>query len=161
LRRRSRRSNGGESTLGALRITVEPHASEDLRRHVSDHLDAFNVAATRHAEYHSVSVFLRDERDEVLGGLLGTIWGGWLHVSNLWVAEPLRRSGYGRQLLAAAERYAFERGCTRAWLTTFSFQAPEFYPKLGYEAFAVLEDHPLGHRHHFLQKRLAPPEETR
>lgn len=51
--------------------------------------------------------------------------------------------------------------CTRAWLTTFSFQAPGFYPKLGYETFTVLEDHPAGHRHHFLQKRLAPPRPPR
>jgi GNAT superfamily N-acetyltransferase len=142
--------------MGALRISVEPHAAESLRTHVRDHLDTFNVAATGFAEYHRVSVFLRDERDEVVGGLLGEIWGGWLHVSILWVTEPLRGQGHGRRLLEAAETYARERGCTHAWLTTFSFQAPEFYPKFGYEPFAVLENHPLGHRHHFLQKRLAP-----
>jgi GNAT superfamily N-acetyltransferase len=140
--------------MSELRISVEPHAPESLREHVRDHLDTFNVAATGLSEYHSVSVFLRDDHDEVLGGCLGAIWGGWLSINFLWVAESLRRRGYGRQLLAAAERYAIERGCTRAWLTTFSFQAPEYYPKLGYESFAVLEDHPLGHRHHFLQKRL-------
>jgi GNAT superfamily N-acetyltransferase len=141
--------------MSPLRVSVEPHASESLRQHVRDHLDTFNVAVTGLAEYHTLSVFLRDEHEEVLGGLLGNIWGGWLQVAILWVAEPLRGRGYGRQLLEAAERYAVQRGCTRAWLTTFSFQAPEFYPKLGYEAFAVLEGHPNGHRHHFLQKRLA------
>jgi GNAT superfamily N-acetyltransferase len=141
--------------MSVLRVSVEPHAPESLRQHVRDHLDTFNVAVTGLAEYHTLSVFLRDEHEEVLGGLLGNIWGGWLHVAILWVAEPLRGRGYGRQLLEAAERYAVQRGCTRAWLTTFSFQAPEFYPKLGYEAFAVLEGHPNGHRHHFLQKRLA------
>jgi GNAT superfamily N-acetyltransferase len=141
--------------MSPLRVSVEPHAPESLRQHVRDHLDTFNVAVTGLAEYHTLSVFLRDEHEEVLGGLLGNIWGGWLHVAILWVAEPLRGRGYGRQLLDAAERYAVQRGCTRAWLTTFSFQAPEFYPKLGYETFAVLEGHPDGHRHHFLQKRLA------
>jgi GNAT superfamily N-acetyltransferase len=141
--------------MSVLRVSVEPHAPESLRQHVRDHLDTFNVAVTGLGEYHTLSVFLRDEHEEVLGGLLGNIWGGWLHVAILWVAEPLRGRGYGRQLLEAAERYAVQRGCTRAWLTTFSFQAPEFYPKLGYEAFAVLEGHPNGHRHHFLQKRLA------
>ncbi|MGH7335487.1 MAG: GNAT family N-acetyltransferase [Candidatus Rokuibacteriota bacterium] len=141
--------------MGTLRISLESHAPESLRQHVRDHLDTFNVAVTGLAEYHTVSVFLRDEHDEVLGGLLGNVWGGWLHVAILWVAEGLRGRGYGRQLLEAAERYAVQHGCTRAWLTTFSFQAPAFYPKLGYETFAVLEDYPTGHRHHFLQKRLA------
>jgi GNAT superfamily N-acetyltransferase len=129
-----------------------------MRQHVRGHLNTFNIAVTGHAEYHSVSVFLRDdEHDEVLGGCLGEIWGGWLAVNILWVTEPLRGRGYGRRLLEAAERFAVERGCTRAWLTTFSFQAPDYYPKLGYEPFAVLEDHPLGHRHHFFQKRLPTP----
>ena len=75
-------------------------------------------------------------------------------MSILWVTEPLRGRGYGRQLLEAAEQYAIERGCTQAWLTTFSFQAPEFYPRFGYQSFGVLEGHPTGHRHHFFQKRL-------
>jgi GNAT superfamily N-acetyltransferase len=141
--------------MSTVRISIEPHAAESLRQHVRDHLDTFNVAATGFAEYHAISIFLRGEHDEVMGGLLGALWGGWLHVAILWVAEPLRGRGYGRQLLDAAERYAVERGCTQAWLTTFSFQAPGFYPKLGYERFGVLEDHPTGHRHHFFQKRLA------
>ena len=140
--------------MNTLRISLEPHALTDLRQYVRDHLNTFNVGVTGFTAYHSVSVFLRDEHDEVLGGCLGELWGGWLFVQILWVAEPLRGRGYGRQLLAAAERYAVGRGCTRAWLTTFSFQAPEFYPKLGYEPFAVLENHPVGHRHHFFQKRL-------
>jgi len=95
-----------------------------MRQHVRGHLNTFNVAVTGHAEYHSVTVLLRDEHGEVLGGCLGEIWGGWLAVNILWVIEPLRGRGYGRQLLEAAERFAVERGCTRAWLTTFSFQGP-------------------------------------
>ena len=151
--------------MSELRISVEPHAPENLRAYVRDHLNAFNTAITGFSEYHSVTILLRDERDEVLGGLLGAIWGGWLHVAILWVTAPLRGRGYGRQLLEAAEHYAIERGCTRAWLTTFSFQAPEFDHRFGYESFGVLEDHPTGHRHHFFQKRLvavpAPPGGTR
>src|SRR5262245_41043678 len=140
--------------MSAPRISVEPHAPENLRAFVRDHLNTFNTAVTGFTEYHSVTILLRDDRDEVLGGLLGAIWGEWLHVAILWVTEPLRGRGYGRQLLETAEQYAVERGCTHAWLTTFSFQAPEFYPRFGYESFAVLEDHPKGHRHHFFQKRL-------
>jgi len=140
--------------MSALRISVEPHAPDGLRAHVREHLDAFNTAVTGFSEYHSVTILLRDERDEVLGGLLGAIWGGWLSISILWVTAPLRGRGHGRQLLEAAEQYALERGCTHAWLTTFSFQAPEFYPRFGYESFAVLDDHPLGHCHHFFRKRL-------
>jgi GNAT superfamily N-acetyltransferase len=142
--------------MSSLRVVVEPHASESLKQWVRDHLDTYNVAVTGHAEYHSVSIFLRDEHDEILGGLLGNMWGGWLHVGFLWVTEALRGQGHGSTLLETAERLARERGCQAVWLTTFSFQAPAFYPKFGYEVFATLDDHPSGHRHFFLKKRLVP-----
>ena len=35
-----------------------------------------------------------------------------------------------------------------------SYQAPEFYKKLGYEEYAVVEDWPRGHSKHAFRKRL-------
>lgn len=138
-----------------LRMTVEPQAGDDQRRAVSDRLDLFNVATTGIDEWHSVSVFLRDPDDEVVGGLLGEIWGSWLHVSYLWVAAPFRGRGQARALIARAERFAMERGCAHARLETFSFQAPGFYAKQGYAVFGTLEDCPSpGERLFFLKKTL-------
>jgi GNAT superfamily N-acetyltransferase len=91
-----------------------------------------------------------------LGGLLGNIWGGWLHVTHLWVAAPARRHRNGTRLLQAAEQYAVERGCFAATLETASFEARPFYEKLGYEVFAALEDYPPGHTKYYLRKQLAP-----
>jgi len=53
-----------------------------------------------------------------------------------------------------AELCAIERGCTDAFLDTFSFQARPFYEKLGYRVFGTLEKHPVGHRHYFMNKQL-------
>jgi GNAT superfamily N-acetyltransferase len=91
-----------------------------------------------------------------LGGLLGNIWGGWLHVTHLWVAAPVRNRGNGTRLLRAAEQYAVERGCFASTLETASFEARPFYEKYGYEVFAALEDYPPGHTKFYLRKRLAP-----
>jgi len=38
-----------------------------------------------------------------------------------------------------AEAEARKRGCSNATLNTFSFQAPEFYRKLGYRIVATIE----------------------
>ena len=49
---------------------------------------------------------------------------------------------------------ARQRGCIGAYLDTFGFQAPNFYPKHGYEIFGTIEDHPRGSRRVFFKKQL-------
>jgi GNAT superfamily N-acetyltransferase len=143
--------------MSELCVVIEPYAPDHLKQVVREGLDFYSVAATGVDAYYPVSIFLKDARQEVLGGLLGHIWGAWLRIAVLWLAEPVRGQGYGGQLLAAAEAYARERGCRHAELATFSFQARPFYEKFGYEVFGTLEDYPPGHRKYFLRKALAEP----
>lgn len=140
--------------MSDIRIVADPHASESLKQLVVGHLDDYNVGVTGLTEYSPVNFFLRDQGDEVLGGLLGFIWGGVLYVRILWVAQALRGRGYGRRLLEAAEQRAVERGVRQVFLDTFSFQAPGFYEKQGYEIYARADDWPVGHTHYFLRKGL-------
>ena len=137
-----------------LRITIEPHAAESEKAFLREALSMYSVAKTGCEEYYPVAVFLRDANNEVLGGILGEIWGDWMYVSHVWLAAPCRRSGYGSKLLATAEQYALEKGCHHAWLTTASFQARPFYEKFGYELFAALDEFPPGHQLYFLKKHL-------
>ena len=96
---------------------------------------------------------LRAGRGDILAGVAGETYSGWLFIRYLWVSDGLRRNGVGRELMAGAESRAFERGCHSAWVDTFSFQAPGFYRKLGYRVFGEL-DYPPGHTRIFLQKQL-------
>ena len=132
----------------------DPYAAADLRTIVQDMVGNYNVAITGQAEWYPVAFFLKDENGEVLGGLLGNIWAAWLHVRTLAVAAPARGKGFGKELMKRAELYAVERGCTDAFLDTFSFQARPFYEKLGYRVFGTLENHPAGHQHYFMTKQL-------
>ncbi len=53
------------------------------------------------------------------------------------------------------------RGVPVHGLDTFSFQAPGFYARMGYEQFGVMDGHPEGASRHFFQKRLARRGQTR
>jgi hypothetical protein len=55
--------------------------------------------------------------------------------------------------LALAEARAVALGCHSARLDTFSFQAPDFYRKFGWEVFATL-DQPPDPRRLLLKKSL-------
>ena len=137
-----------------IRVVSDPRASAADVDFVRDGLSLFNVAATGDSYYSPLAIFLRDERDAVLGGAYGHVWGGWLDLSLLWVAEPLRGKGYGRKLLEAAEDEARSQGCRGVLLSTFSFQARPFYERFGYEVIADVPDYPIGHTYHILKKNL-------
>jgi GNAT superfamily N-acetyltransferase len=104
-------------------------------------------------DYHRLTLLLLAEEEDVVGGLHGSTAWGWLHVKLLWVAEHLRRRGWGARLMEAAEKEAVDRGCRHAYVETFGFQALEFYKRLGYEVFGALSDFPRGEARFFLQRR--------
>jgi GNAT superfamily N-acetyltransferase len=137
-----------------LRIVSEPHADTDTISFVREAIARHNVAVTRDTYYSPLAILLKDGRDAVLGGACGHIWGGWLDLSLLWVAEPLRGQGHGRKLLEAAEEEARAQGCRGVFLSTFSFQARPFYEKFGYEVIGEIPDYPIGHAFYFLKKTL-------
>ena len=137
-----------------MKIAFEPELSADVRQRVELGVDLHNVAVTQLPDFYAVALLLRDDDGTVRGGLLGDIWGGWLHVSFLWVARPLRQNGWARRLMREAERYAIARGAHDAHLETFSFQARPLYEKLGYELFGQLDDFPPGHTKYYLRKKL-------
>ena len=69
------------------------------------------------------------DNHEIIGGLLGGTYWGWLYISILWVDEKYRHQGIGKKLIAEAKQEAEKRGCKYAHVDTMSFQAPKFYKK--------------------------------
>lgn len=92
--------------------------------------------------------------DEVVGGLLGGTYWGYLHVDILVVAESERGRGTGTRLLLEAERTAIGRGCKHACLETHDFQNTDFYMKRGYKVVGELPDLPPGHVKYLMHKEL-------
>jgi 8-oxo-dGTP pyrophosphatase MutT (NUDIX family)/GNAT superfamily N-acetyltransferase len=138
-----------------LRLTVEDRPSAEECDAVGYALDAYNREFLGNTGFSRFGLFVRTERGETMAGLVGSTYGGWLFVEDLWVHADLRRRGIGSELLSLAERRAADVGCHSARLDTFSFQAPEFYPRFGYRLYGAL-DYPPRHRRYFLWKPLDP-----
>lgn len=95
---------------------------------------------------------LRDSNQKLVGGIIGETHWDWFFINLMFVRKDLRGRGYGHRLLTLAEEEARKRGARNAYLDTFSFQAPDFYKKHGYEVFGELRDFPAGHQRFYLKK---------
>lgn len=128
--------------------------SDFIRKKVIEHNLAKLPEDIKHP-VKNISFILRNEDEIILGGITGTIFWYHLHIDFLWVDESLRGNGYGKQLLDNIELLARENNCNLIQLDTFSFQAPNFYQKYGYDVIGVIEDHPnKNNQQYYLVKKL-------
>ncbi|MEO8401724.1 MAG: GNAT family N-acetyltransferase [Gammaproteobacteria bacterium] len=79
------------------------------------------------------SYLIRDENNKLLGGCIGAICYGSLHIDTLWIAEQIRGQGYGMQLMQLALEHGLTHACTFATVNTMSWEALDFYKKLGFQ----------------------------
>jgi GNAT superfamily N-acetyltransferase len=131
------------------RIVPSP---QDLQ-FLEDRLYEYNSWQVGREDGQLFAFFIRDDQQQVLAGLSGWTWAEACEVQSLWVHPDWRRKGYGRELLAAAEQEAQAHACKVILITSYSFQAPAFYQKCGYELAWQLNDFPPGHAHCILVKR--------
>lgn len=104
-----------------------------LDQRLNDELDRFNAAATPDvAPARELTVKVEQDGD-LVAGVSGWTWGEAAGIGMTWVREDQRGTGIGARLLAAFEHEAAARGCTHVFVTSFTFQAPAFYERLGYE----------------------------
>jgi GNAT superfamily N-acetyltransferase len=110
------------------------HRDAELNERLSAGLDEINFPATgtTAADQGTLSVKVVDDFGDLIGGLAAWTWGGLLGIQMLWVRENSRGAGWGARILHAAEEEARRRGCDRACVSSFTFQAPVFYQRHGY-----------------------------
>ena len=128
--------------------------SIDEIKFVKDSLVKYNNENVGEDAHLTLNLVEYDRDGNIVGGLLGGTYWGWLYVDILWVDKNFRKSGIGSKLLKEAEKEAARRGCHHVHLDTMSWQAPEFYKKHGYEAVAVIPDIPKGYEKYVLVKSL-------
>ncbi|MER2007617.1 MAG: GNAT family N-acetyltransferase [Psychrobacillus sp.] len=138
-----------------LRIIRED--TDESKKNVNERLYYFNLAhfpEDLRGRYEEVNLFIKNEKDQVLGGIMGEVCWNWLEIHVLIMDESLRKNGYGSKLLMEAEEIAKERKCDFIKLDTLSFQALEFYKKHGYEVYGTLPYVGRDFDHYYMKKDL-------
>ncbi|MDC0835138.1 GNAT family N-acetyltransferase [Geitlerinema sp. CS-897] len=107
---------------------------------------------SRHSEATSAPPFGKERLawiayngQDAIGILTADLLWDWLYIDELWVDENYRGQGLGKSLMKQAENYAASQQLVGLWLWTQSWQAADFYAKLGYQKFTRFEDFPRGY----------------
>tara|TARA_R110000744_G_scaffold22591_3_gene57716 strand:+ start:906 stop:1343 length:438 start_codon:yes stop_codon:yes gene_type:complete len=100
------------------------------------------------------AVIAKDDNGIVLGGIRAKAFWNYCTIELLWLLKETRGLGLGSNLMAAAEKFAKDKGFGYMRTETLSFQAKPFYEKLGYKVFGELPNYPKGHTTYCLVKEL-------
>ncbi|MCR4556754.1 MAG: GNAT family N-acetyltransferase [Saccharofermentans sp.] len=104
--------------------------------------------------YDEFCFVAEDDDGNIVGVITGRAYYNEVHIGDLIVDRNCRRSGLGSRLVGAVEDAYKGKGYSKITLTTFGFQAPDFYKKLGYEIEFIREDDDTKLSKYFLSKRL-------
>jgi len=136
-------------------VLIEDQAAAADLAFLEEQINAYNMAKTGAYDGRGLASFVRDEQGTIVAGISGYTWAGFCEIQFLWVHETRRHQGYGTQLLQAAETEARARGCALLILSSYSFQAPDFYRRHGYQEVGRIENCPPGQTHYYFKKALA------
>ena len=84
--------------------------------------------------------FVAEEDGKMIGLITGHAYYEEVHIGDLIVLEEYRHKHIGRKLMEAVEKHHQNKGYKNINLTTYGFQALEFYKKCGYQIEHIREN---------------------
>lgn len=151
--------NRGEIILIEFTIKTELNSGDEFKKMLQSKIREFNnITSIYHSEVRkegavkTISLRVDDEEGNLIGGLYAEVYWDWLEIDYLWVLQEHRLKGLGAQLLLQAEKISKDLGCGKVFLTTFSFQAKDFYLRHGYKIVGTLDGYPPGSTYYWISK---------
>lgn len=93
-------------------------------------------------------------QNKLIGAIVVQIFWEQLHIKYLFVEKKSRGQGIATQLMKHVLEFAKKRGCHFAFVETMSFQALEFYSKLGFTIDFSREGYARNTTFYYLRKDL-------
>ena len=95
---------------------------------------------TRDLNFEEYCFVAKNAAGEIIGAITGRAYYNEVHIGDLIIDKNYRRKNIGSKLVRAVEEAYKGKGYRKITLTTFGFQAPDFYKKLGYSLEFVRKD---------------------
>ncbi len=125
----------------------------------NNEISPYHKSSREPGAVHPLNIIVK-EGEAIIGGLCGSIYGGWLEIDKFFIPYESRGKGLGSDLLRKAEAEAVRQGCHSSFLTTYSFQAKGFYEGFGYYVTGELKDYPPGEVFYWMRKDFSPISEA-
>lgn len=146
-------SNDPKETESLINQLIDEHSHQTFS--VQDDLKLYHYAISAEVvEENSDSV--QQGQGPFVGGIAFRQLMNTAHISALAVDPKYRSHNIGSRLIQEAELFLDQQGVHTVTLSTLSYQALNFYQKLGYQVYGQLEDLPRkGVTKYHLYKRLS------
>lgn len=133
---------------------IQEEASPVLEKIIFDGFKEHAIEKTGQDGFGRSIAFAVLKRGEYVGAVVVRAFWGALHVKNMWVHKDSRGKGVGRYLLNQALAYGEKEKHPFAFVETMSFQALEFYQKMGFVLEYTRGGYAQNISFHYLRKDL-------
>jgi Predicted acetyltransferase len=123
-----------------IRIRQAKGNDAEISRFINEGFTAYSAQNEVALNYEEFCFVAENEDGTIVGVVIGHAYYNEVRIGDLIVDEAYRRSGVGSGLVAAVANAFKGAGYDILTLTTFGFQAPDFYKKLGFEAEFIREN---------------------
>ncbi|MCD7859932.1 MAG: GNAT family N-acetyltransferase [Firmicutes bacterium] len=107
---------------------------------INEEFSAYGEQNNVNLNFNEFCFIAESDDGEIVGVITGHAYYNEVHVGDLIVHKAHRKCGLGNKLVSAVEEAFQNAGYDKITLTTFGFQAPEFYKELGYTVEFIRED---------------------
>ena len=122
-----------------LNIEYKDNLEEEFYSMIDNEFNKFATKNGVTCNYRSFT-FVAKEDNKIVGIITGNSYYKEVHISDLIILEEYRNKQIGSKLVETVESHYKAKGFENINLTTYGFQAPEFYKKCGFKVEFVREN---------------------
>ncbi len=123
-----------------MKIIKNSNEEEKIGKFINEAFSDYSKSNDVALNYEDYWYVAEDDSGEIIGSITGHAYYNEVYIGDLIIDKRYRGQDIGTKLVREVEEDYKNKGFEKITLTTFGFQAPKFYEKLGYSLEFVRED---------------------